>query len=86
MGLDKWLQSDKDEKKEIEQLKAVSSKKDAPKPNKKKLEGSMKQLSKFILICTNSKCKYQKVLMKRLLVDKDRICPRCKKKMKVKAE
>jgi len=43
-----------------------------------------RKLVKRILTCTNSKCKYTKKIIKKELSERDLICPRCKKKMKVK--
>ena len=40
-------------------------------------------LTKFVLICSKPKCKYKKIIMKKELSEKDRICPRCKNEMKV---
>jgi len=84
MGLDKWLQSEKGEKRKTKELTTVDSEKKEVKSKKRNIGESQKKLSKFILICTNSKCKYQKVLMKKSLISKDKTCPRCKSQMKVK--
>ncbi|MFX0076204.1 MAG: hypothetical protein ACFE96_12230 [Candidatus Hermodarchaeota archaeon] len=81
MGLDKWIkpeesQSKPREKKEKrEPRKVIDS-----KPEDK---GALK-LTKNVLICSNSKCKYKKIVVKKTLTDKDLICPRCKKMMKSK--
>ena len=84
MGLDKWIQSDNDKKKEHKEPKVNISDRKEQKTNKKRPRESQKQLSKFTLICSNSKCKYQKVLMKRSLDSRDKICPKCKKEMRLK--
>jgi hypothetical protein len=84
MGLDKWIQSDNDKKKEHKEPKVNISDRKEQKTNKKRPRESQKQLSKFTLICSNSKCKYQKVLMKRSLDRRDKICPKCKKEMRLK--
>ena len=84
MGLDKWLQSDKEEKNNHNEPNAASSEKKEQKSKKNNVQESKLRLFKFTLICTNSKCKYQKVLMKRALGGKDKTCPRCKSEMKVK--
>ena len=87
MSLDKWINDDKDSKK---------AKKKPPK--KEKVEDKFEDfespevdiakdsrlLIKFVLTCSDSKCKYKKTLKKRTLKDKDKICPRCKKEMKIK--
>jgi hypothetical protein len=86
VGLDKWLKPDETEKKS--KIGTISS--DPAKRNKVKRrqktssEKPMSKLSKFTLSCPNAKCKYQKTLMKKQLTEIDRICPRCKKEMKVK--
>jgi hypothetical protein len=84
IGLDKWIQSDKDRKKEPKEPEVKNSERKEQKTNKKRPRESQKQLSKFTLICSNSKCKYQKVLMKRSLDSRDKICPKCKREMKLK--
>ncbi|MBD3212530.1 MAG: hypothetical protein GF311_07975 [Candidatus Lokiarchaeota archaeon] len=87
MSLDKWIKSDekkeeKEEKPEKKRLETEVIKK--PKDEKSKKQEEPPKLKKFVLICSNSKCNYQKTLMKRELSDRDKICPRCKKEMKVK--
>ncbi|TFG03885.1 MAG: hypothetical protein EU542_00765 [Promethearchaeota archaeon] len=84
MGLDKWLQSEKTEKRKKKESVAVVSEDKELDGIKEKVKESHKTLSKFTLICTNSKCKYQKLLMKRALNNKDKICPKCNNEMKVK--
>ncbi len=46
--------------------------------------GLSHKLQKYLLTCSNSKCKYKKTLMKRELKGSDKICPRCKSDMNVK--
>lgn len=70
LGLDKWLKPEED-------LKS---------PKKKKSKDTSKSLTKFNLICTKPKCKYQKIIMKRELLEKDKICPKCKSQMKIKKQ
>jgi hypothetical protein len=53
------------------------------KKTQNKVSGRPK-LTKYLLSCSNSKCKYKKTLMKRELTGKDKICPRCKSEMNVK--
>ncbi len=84
MGLDKWIQSEKDKKKEPKKAEVTISDKKEQKTKKEGPKESQKQLSKFIMICSNSKCKYQKVLMKRSLNSRDKTCPKCKSEMKLK--
>lgn len=84
MGLDKWLESDKVKKKKVKESAGINTEKKEPKKKEINTTQSKQRLSKFILICTNSKCKYQKVLMKRKLVYRDKTCPKCKSEMKEK--
>lgn len=86
MGLDKWLKPDDIPKK--------SKKKGKSSEQVKKSKGEYRQektvgkrpikLTKFVLVCPNAKCKYQKTIMKKNLSDDDKNCPRCNKKMKAK--
>jgi dipeptidase len=86
LGLEKWLKSDeqvKTTKKETTKTEK-KVKKAVSKPEKKENKESRKGLSKFILVCSNGKCKYQKTIMKKIVTEKDKICPRCNKRLKVK--
>ncbi|MFX0106043.1 MAG: hypothetical protein ACFE75_11210 [Candidatus Hodarchaeota archaeon] len=88
MGLDKWLKSEEGSKKsKMKEESHIQAKRNKTKlkPNKD-LETPLKKLIKNTLICPNAKCKYQKTILKRQLTDDDKICPRCNKKMKIKAE
>lgn len=78
MGLDKWIKPQEQEKKTEKKSKNQKSKlpKDIKQPK------TPIQVSKYILTCT--KCKYQKILRKKELVENDKICPKCKSKMKIK--
>ncbi|MFX1358372.1 MAG: hypothetical protein ACFFA8_13955 [Promethearchaeota archaeon] len=78
MGLDKWIKTDREEKKSDKKPKSQKIK----QANQVKQSESPLKLSKYILLCT--KCKYQKILMKKDLEENDRICPKCKNKMKIK--
>jgi len=74
MGLDKWLKPedvDKDLKKREKQQNLAR-------------ERTSINLKKYTLICSNAKCKYQKIIMKKQLTDNDKNCPRCNKEMKIK--
>jgi len=86
MGLDKWLKSEDDIKKSTKKKKSpIQDKKSKSEDTPEKLlEKQLIQLAKYILICPNSKCKYQKILMKKELTDDDKTCPRCNKIMKTK--
>ena len=91
MSLDKWIENDEDNKKakkkpppkkeKVENATDELVQKTPPKVNNIK---DSRLLTKFILTCSDSKCKYKKTLKKKTLKDKDKICPRCKKEMKIK--
>jgi hypothetical protein len=83
MGLDKWLNSEEGVKKERKKPDEVKKKKSEGQQGPD-LKSKMVKLEKYTLNCPNSKCKYQKIVMKKELTDKDKICPRCDKEMKVK--
>ncbi|MFX1280771.1 MAG: hypothetical protein ACFFA3_15450 [Promethearchaeota archaeon] len=83
MGLDKWLKSDEVDKKQIKKPNEDKKKKDE-ELEKSNIKTKRLKLQKYILNCSNSKCKYQKIVMKKELTDIDKICPRCSKEMKVK--
>ena len=80
MGLDKWIKSEEQEK------KPVKNKEDQKSKQVKEIEHIKKpiKLSKYVLICTKAKCKYQKTIMKKILEENDKICPKCRSKMKIK--
>ncbi len=93
MGLDKWLKPDEEAKKKRREKKDEdNSLQRVSKPKKEKndtnarksVENTIKKLSKFELVCSNRKCKYQKTILKKLLTEKDKTCPRCSGVMKVK--
>ncbi|MFX0083123.1 MAG: hypothetical protein ACFE94_15355 [Candidatus Hodarchaeota archaeon] len=86
MGLDKWLKTEEEVEKE-KKIKAVQTKSTKHKRESEQISKTKSlatQLVKYILVCPNAKCKYQKTIMKKQLSEKDRICPRCNKEMKVK--
>ncbi|MFW9882461.1 MAG: hypothetical protein ACFFG0_56080 [Candidatus Thorarchaeota archaeon] len=76
MGLDKWLKTEDIEKK--------AKKEKNRKTQEKDLEKISVNLTKYMLICTNAKCKFQKIIMKRQLSENDKNCPRCNTQMKIK--
>lgn len=87
MGLDKWLKPE-DVDKSSKKGKKVSEKDKKSRIIQQKDKINEKEslkLTKYILICQNTKCKYQKVFVKKQLSEEDRICPRCENEMKVKA-
>lgn len=86
MGLDKWLKPE-----EID--KNFKKAKKGPEKGKKSknIQGKIKsnekkslKLAKYTLVCQNTKCKYQKIIVKKQLSEEDKICPRCEKEMKIK--
>jgi len=92
LGLDKWLKPEgevkkkrREKKDEDNSLQRVSKpKKEKNDTNaRKSVENTIKKLSKFELVCSNRKCKYKKTIMKKLLTEKDKTCPRCSGVMKV---
>ncbi len=86
MGLDKWLKSENsrnDSKEKKVKSEEVRNSKEKHLKNGFDKDIST-QLVKYNLICQNSKCKYQKIIMKKLLSEHDKKCPRCKKEMKIK--
>ncbi len=86
MGLDKWLKSEDKEKRQKKKKEAPdqNSKSKIEEVQKQTFEKPLIQLTKYILICPNAKCKYQKTIMKKELTEDDITCPRCNKKMKTK--
>ncbi len=86
MGLDKWLKPEDKEKKTKKNKESYDQtiKSKIKDTQKKLLEKSSIQLTRYILICPNAKCKYQKTIRKKELTDDDITCPRCKKTMKTK--
>lgn len=93
MSLDKWL---KPEKKENGAKKETG--KGTKKPVKKESQSHQsseeekvimpsekisRELPKYSLTC--SKCKYKKIIVKKQLSDKDKLCPKCKKDMIIKS-
>jgi hypothetical protein len=92
LSLDKWI---KDEKEEEKKDKTKKKKKDLKKKpqsesSSQKIETptthdkQLTKLTKYVLICPKKSCGYQKILRKKQLIDRDKICPRCKGNMKVK--
>ncbi|MFX1326494.1 MAG: hypothetical protein ACFE8N_16200 [Promethearchaeota archaeon] len=86
MGLDKWLKSEETSKKEQKEIQLTKQEEIRKKKLevKKDTEKISTKLMKQVLVCPSAKCKYQKTIMKKELTKIDRICPRCKKEMKVK--
>ncbi|MFX1378460.1 MAG: hypothetical protein ACFFA4_05150 [Promethearchaeota archaeon] len=88
MGLDKWLKSD-DKKNDLKNMKIPTKQVEKRKKEQKKnktVEQQIRKLIKYTLLCGNTICKYQRIIVKKQLSEKDRICPRCGKNMRVKEE
>lgn len=86
MGLDKWIKPEETDK--ISEKKKTTSKQAKKRISDKKKEDTINKKSlklvKYNLICKNSKCKYQKTIVKKRLAEEDKICPKCEKEMKIK--
>ena len=83
LGLDKWIKPDGIGKKSEKKEEVRSTSKPKAQPIRKKGEKEPIKLTKFVLNCSKTKCKYKKTIMKKELSEKDFICPRCKSEMKV---
>ena len=82
MSLERWLKPDKKAKKiEVKKDKVVEK---GSKTQSKKDSTEKPAFNKYVLVCTKAKCKYQKIIMKKNISDKDKICPKCRSKMKAK--
>jgi hypothetical protein len=81
LGLDKWIKPE--EEKTTKKKKKVEGEQRGKTDSKSEVKEPLK-LIKYVLICSNSKCKYKKTIVKKILTEKDKICPRCKKEMKIK--
>jgi hypothetical protein len=82
LSLDKWIKSKKkkEENKKKPQHKASNDKTQIQtsiaKPTRKHI--------KYNLLCPKKKCAYQKTIMKKQLMERDKICPKCKSIMKIR--
>ena len=84
-GLDKWIKPEETKSKSIKKKDDKEPRKTSDiKPKGKESENELLKITKFILLCSNAKCKYKKTIVKKVLKEKDKICPRCKNEMKVK--
>jgi len=95
LGLDKWIKPEKEKKDSEKKPEVKNDVSNIKKPEftnlSKKTKAAPKspeepsiKFTKFLFICPNAKCKYQKTIMKKKLIDKDKRCPRCKSEMKIK--
>ena len=84
MGLDKWIKPEDKKKQKIKKKdEGDQSKGGSSKPKKEQEDKKSSKLTKFVLICQKAKCKYKKIIVKKTLTEKDKICPRCKNEMKL---
>ena len=83
MGLDKWIKPEGTGTKQSKKKDENEPKKKSDSKPKEKEKETLK-LIKNVLICSNSKCKYKKTIVKKLLTEKDLVCPRCKNEMRLK--
>ncbi len=86
MGLDKWIKPEDADKNPKKKRITSEQVKESINDQKKKNTVDIKspKLVKYSLVCQNKKCKFQKIMMKKLLTEEDKTCPRCKKEMKLK--
>ncbi len=86
ISLDKWLKEANKKKKQKEKLKSDEDVKTTPISSEKQVtikKSPLGKLQKFKLKCQSKKCGYQKIIVKTKLTNKDEICPRCSKNMKI---
>jgi len=87
LSLEKWLKPEKKEKKSKDTKETEEDQIDEYNRGVKtsQLDSSTQiNVTKFKLECTKNTCKYQKIIIKKNLAEKDKTCPRCKSKMKIK--
>lgn len=85
MGLDKWIKQEDTKTKAIKKKDEEDQTKNSDsKPKEKQIDKELSKITKFNLTCSNAKCKYKKTIVKKNITEKDKICPRCKKEMKIK--
>ena len=84
MSLDKWIKPEKEKKKTVKKEKKLQKQFASDIKSKEIDEKLITELVRFVFVCPNAKCKYQKIIVKKMLRDNDKICPRCKTIMKIK--
>lgn len=91
MSLDKWIKPEKKIGKKKPPIKKKQEQE--PKPSEEHEQtleeeeipkSSSSKIPRYILKCTNMSCKFEKILSKKVLNEKDKICQRCKSEMTVK--
>jgi len=88
ISLDKWIKTEKKSKKDVKNKISTSNQEEKTLEQHQKQKGNINlaapMFEKFELTCSNSKCKYKKILKKKRISERDKICPRCKNEMKIK--
>ncbi|KKM02151.1 hypothetical protein LCGC14_1787300 [marine sediment metagenome] len=84
VGLDKWLKPEESEKlkreKKATPIKVVGNKSD----ESQNIQKATLKFKKYYLVCPQARCKYQKTILKKILSDQDKNCPKCNHEMKIK--
>jgi len=83
VGLDKWLKPEEAEKLRKEK-KATPIKVAGNKSDESQIQKVALKFKKYNLICPQARCKYQKTILKKILSDKDKNCPKCNHEMKIR--
>jgi len=86
ISLDKWLKETTKKKKQMKKLKPDENVKTTLISSENQItiiKSPLDKLQKFKLKCQSKKCGYQKIIVKTKLTDKDEICPKCSKNMKI---
>ena len=86
ISLDKWLKEQSKKKQPKIRQKNIDMVDEQLKSNEEQIlikKGPLSKLQKFKLKCQNKKCGYQKTIVKIKLTEKDEICPKCSKTMKI---
>lgn len=86
MGLDRWIKPDKKREKEEAETTLLIKNSSVKTKTVKSEEKPKIELIKYLLICPKAKCKYQRILMKKRITEKDKLCPRCKTEMKIQTK
>ena len=88
ISLDKWIKTEKKSKNGVKNKDSTSNQDQKTlnehQSQKKDFDLTALKFEKYELTCSNSKCKYKKILKKKRISERDIICPRCKNEMKVK--
>ncbi|KKM71345.1 hypothetical protein LCGC14_1431510 [marine sediment metagenome] len=86
VGLDKWLKPEESEKlkreKKATPIKVAGNKSDESQTQN--IQKAALKFKKYYLICPQVRCKYQKTILKKILNDQDKNCPKCNHEMKIK--